>query len=302
MSLDNESPIPVPSSQARKSSDLLPRFYRTDANKKFLGATLDQLISPGQVKKISGFIGRQNAQSVKAEDVFLKAAEKLRQDYQLEPAAVIEDRFGNVEFFKDYIDHINHIEVLNGITTNHSRLNQEEFYSWNPHIDWDKFVNFQQYYWLPYGPDPIEIVGQQLSIDSTYTVNLEDQGDVYAYLFSPDGLTRNPTLTLYRGQTYRFNIDSPEHPFSIKNKRVYNPPILKGSQLYQFTKYQENKIFQVGFITSEDNLDQLLFRAYRNGNLVSPDLYSVLDDSSLRQLVLNEQLNEDETFLLTSKI
>ena len=94
MSLDNESPIPVPSSQARKSSDLLPRFYRTDANKKFLGATLDQLISPGQVKKISGFIGRQNAQSVKAEDVFLKAAEKLRQDYQLEPAAVIEDRFG----------------------------------------------------------------------------------------------------------------------------------------------------------------------------------------------------------------
>lgn len=220
MSLDNESPIPVPSSQARKSSDLLPRFYRTDANKKFLGATLDQLISPGQVKKISGFIGRQNAQSVKAEDVFLKAADKLRQDYQLEPAAVIEDRFGNVEFFKDYIDHINHIKVLNGITTNHSRLNQEEFYSWNPHIDWDKFVNFQQYYWLPYGPDPIEIVGQQLSIDSTYTVNLEDQGDVYAYLFSPDGLTRNPTLTLYRGQTYRFDITSPENPFVIKNLRT----------------------------------------------------------------------------------
>lgn len=219
MSLDNESPIPISGSAARKSSDLLPRFYRTDANKKFLFSTLDQLIRPGTVKKVSGYIGRADAKSVKSDDIFINAANKIRQDYQLEPAAVIQDRFGNVDFFKDYIDHLGHVDVLNGNTLNHSRLNQQEFYSWNPHINWDKFVNFQQYYWLPYGPDPIDISGQQLDIDSTYTVVLEDQGDSYAYLFTPDGLTRNPTLTLYRGQTYRFDIISPEHPFSIKNLR-----------------------------------------------------------------------------------
>jgi hypothetical protein len=220
MSFDNESPLPINGNRKRKSSDLLPRFYRTQSNKKFLFSTLDQLIQPGTVKKLSGFVGRQNAESVNYDDVFIAAADKIRQDYQLEPAAVVQDRFGNVDFFKDYIDHINHIDVLNGLTNNHSRLNHQEFYSWNPHINWDKFVNFQQYYWLPYGPDPIDVQGQQLAIDSTYTVVLEDQGDSYAYLLTPDGLTRNPTLTLYRGQTYRFSINSSDHPFSIKNLRT----------------------------------------------------------------------------------
>jgi hypothetical protein len=99
-------------------------------------------------------------------------------------------------------------------------MNSQEMYSWNPHIDWDKFVNFQQYYWLPYGPAAIEVQGQQLAIESTYTVTVEDQGDNYVYIFSPDGLTRNPTLTLYRGQTYHFSITAPNNPFSIKTSRV----------------------------------------------------------------------------------
>jgi len=221
MSLDNEYPVPTDrTKEERKSYNLLPRFYRTDSNKKFLSATVDQLTSPGTIKKVSGNIGRTNAKSVKSSDTFIEAPYSDRQNYQLEPSLVIEDRFGNVNFFKDYIDHINHIKVLNGITDNHERLNKQEFYSWNPHIDWDKFVNFQQYYWLPYGPDPIQVIGQQLDIDSTYTVSLEDQGDVFAYLITPDGLTRNPSLTLYRGQTYRFDIDSPNHPFSLKTLRT----------------------------------------------------------------------------------
>ena len=223
MAVDKDPPVPVTNNNKRRTSDLLPRFYRTDANKKFLNSTLDQLTSPGTVKKISGYIGRQYAKSVKTEDIFLAATDKLRQDYQLEPALVYQDEFENVKFFKDYIDHINQISVLNGITTNHERINKQEFYSWNPNIDWDKFVNFQQYYWLPNGPDPITISGQQLAIDSTYTVQLEDQGDNYAYLFTPDGLTRNPTLILFRGQTYRFSITSPNNPFSIKNLRTEGP-------------------------------------------------------------------------------
>lgn len=219
MSLDNESPVPISNNEKRKSYNLLPRFYRSDANKKFLSSTIDQLIQPGTVKKVSGFVGRKDAKSVKNTDVFIDSSVAVRQDYQLEPSLVIEDRFGNVNFYKDYIDYINQISLLNGKVDNHERLNAQEFYSWNPHIDWDKFVNFQQYYWLPYGPDPISIAGQQLEIDSTFTVVLEDQGDVFAFLFTPDGLTRNPSITLFRGQTYRFDIDSVNHPFSIKTKR-----------------------------------------------------------------------------------
>ena len=220
METQNESGLPISNNEKRKTSDLLPRFFRTDANKKFLSATLDQLTQPGTVKKISGYIGQRNAKSSTADDVYIAATDADRQNYQLEPAAVIKDSLGNVNFFKDYIDHINHIETNGGIVNNHERLNREEFYSWNPHINWDKFVNFQQYYWLPYGPDPIEIQGQQQAIESSYTVTAVDEGDNYAYLFSPDGLTRNPILTLYRGQTYNFIIDTPGNPFTIKTQRT----------------------------------------------------------------------------------
>lgn len=216
----NEPKVPVSNVEKRTSSDLLPRFYRTKGNKKFLQATLDQLIQPGTVKKINGYIGRETAKAVKSSDIFLQAADTTRQNYQLEPAAVIQDYLGNTTFFKDYIDHINHIGVFDGVNTNHSRLNKQEFYSWNPHISWDKFVNYQQYYWLPFGPDPIEVLGNQLEIQSTYTVKGVDEEDNVAYLFTPNGLTRNPTLRLFRGQTYTFDIDAEGHPFSIKTQRT----------------------------------------------------------------------------------
>ena len=220
MATQNEPSLPLSNSDERKSSDLLPRFYRTDSNKKFFSATLDQLLQPGKAKKLTGFIGRKNAKAVKASDVFVEASDSVRQNYQLEPVAVIQDYLGNTNFYKDYIDHVNHIDTNGGNVLNHERMNRQEFYSWNPHINWDKFVNFQQYYWMPYGPGVINVAGQQQDIDSTYTVTVEDQGDNYVYLFSPDGLTRNPALTLFRGQTYNFDITAPNNPFTIKTSRV----------------------------------------------------------------------------------
>lgn len=216
----NDPRVPINNAEIRSSSDLVPRFFRTNANKKFLNATIDQLIQPGAVKKINGYIGRSNTKSAISTDIQVEAADKIRQDYQLEPAAVIKDYLGNTTFYKDYIDHINHIQVFGGNVEDHSRLNKQEFYSWNPHIDWDKFVNFQQYYWLPYGPDVIRVSGQQKEITSTYTVDLVDEEDNYAYLFTPNSLTRNPTLRLFRGQTYIFEVNASGHPFSIKRKRT----------------------------------------------------------------------------------
>lgn len=205
------------------SSSFLPRFYRSDANKKFLQATVDQLIQPGTVKKVNGYIGRQNAKATKGSDIFIEAANKARQDYQLEPGLILKDTLGNTTFFKDYQDYINQISVFGGNVKNHSRLNKQEMYSWNPNICWDKFVNFQNYYWLPYGPDIIRVSGQSEEIASTYEVVIESQGDNNAYIFSPKGetgLVRNPVIKLYRGQTYTFEINSPGNPFSIKTARV----------------------------------------------------------------------------------
>jgi hypothetical protein len=201
------------------AANFLPNFYKTDSNKKFLQATVDQIVQPGAVKKINGFIGRKTAKAAVGDDVYIEAPTDQRQDYQLEPSFTVKDALGNPTFFKDYQDYINQINVFGGNTTNHARLNAQEFYSWDPHIDWDKFVNFQSYYWLPYGPDTITIFGQQKAITSTYTVELQTEGSDYQYLFTPNGLTPNPVLTLYRGQTYVFDITSPGNPFSIKVNR-----------------------------------------------------------------------------------
>ena len=202
-----------------KVSSFLPRFYRSDANKKFTQATLDQLVQPGTVDKLNGFVGRQNAKASTGKDIFVKEISDQRQNYQLEPGMVIRDNLDNVTFFKDYIDYINQLDVFSGNVKNHSRLNKQEFYSWDPHLEWDKFVNFQNYYWLPYGPDVIAIAGQQQKIESTYTVTVEPEGNSFEYVFTPNGLTRNPTIKLFKGQTYKFEINSPGNPFSIKTVR-----------------------------------------------------------------------------------
>ena len=201
------------------STNFLPRIYRSNTNKKFLQATLDQLIQPGSVQKINGFIGRQNSKASTSNDVFINSATNTRQNYQLEPSLVIKDSLDNVTFFKDYQDYINQLDVLGGIVNNHARLNEQEFYSWNPYICWDKFINFQKYYWVPNGPMAIPIDSQPLKSTSTYTVVLGEQSTTRSYIFSPDSEhvnELNPTITLYRGHVYYFEINSPGNPFGIR--------------------------------------------------------------------------------------
>ena len=208
-----------PSGSKGLSVNLIPNFFKTDANKRFLQATVDQLVAPGTVKKVNGFVGRPYSKSTTGTDLFVEAPTLNRQNYQLEPSLTVQDTLGNNTFFKDYIDYINQLGVFGADVSNHTRLNKQEFYSWNPHIDWDKFVNFQNYYWLSYGPDTIQIFGQQLTAQSTYKIALEYQGQNNQYVFTPDGLTPNPVIKLYRGQTYTFIVSSPSNPISIKTAR-----------------------------------------------------------------------------------
>jgi hypothetical protein len=219
----NESALPVPGQNNKiTASDFLPKFFRTQANKKFLQGTLDQLIQPGVAEKINGYYGRTTAKAYKSTDNYVDDVTTDRTNYQLEPATVIKDTYDNVTFYKDYNDYIGQLDVFGANINNHSRLNSQETYAWNPNIDWDKFVNFREYYWMPNGPISIPVRGQSRDIVSTYTVTTEDQGDNIAYVFN-DGLTRNPKLKLYRGQTYRFEINAPGHPMAIAISRTFTP-------------------------------------------------------------------------------
>jgi hypothetical protein len=290
----NEYGLPLGKDDKRRSDKLLPRYFRTEPNKKFLQATIDQLTQSGTVRRLNGFIGRQNSKAVTSNDVFLEEPTVDRQNYQLEPALVSKDELGNINYFKDYIDYINTVNVLGGDIANHQRLNSQEMYSWDPHINWDKFVNFQQYYWMPYGPPTIKIFGQSQDIVSTYTVRLSNEGDNQAYLFTPDGLTRTPAIRLYRGQTYRFDIDTPDEPFSIKTQRQSGP-------LFRYTNNVSAFAVEQGvieFTVPEDAPDVLYYVSENNAD--NGGLWQIFDIDENSFIDVEKEIIGKKTYRLAS--
>ena len=138
------------------SINFLPEYLRTDKNSKFLSATLDQWIRPAQLERISGFIGSKNTPNyVSTSDVYIPESLPLRRDYQLTPALVVNDAVYEIQDVIALDDLIDEIAVKGGKTENLDRLLRSEFYSYNPWIDWDKLINYQEYYWLVEGPDEI---------------------------------------------------------------------------------------------------------------------------------------------------
>jgi hypothetical protein len=217
----NELPLPQgPENQIKRQTFRhLPNFFRTDSNKKFLGGTVDVITQPGTLTRLSSYIGRRDIPNYSFDDVYIQETSTPRQYYQLEPAFVNEDPVtGKNRWYGDYIDYINSLKYFGADVVNHSKLNKQESYTWNPHIDWDKFTNYPEYYWIASGPDPVTIYGQMENIVSEFTVTSIDQIDNRGYIFTPDGLTVNPRLTLYRGVTYKFNINTPHMKFAIKTE------------------------------------------------------------------------------------
>ena len=128
---------------ATSTLKFLPAIFQTDTNKKFLGATLDQLTSDADLQRINGYIGRKFAPTYKTSDNYITEPTARRQNYQLEPTVVVQDKQTNsVDLFSTYIDLIQQIDVLGGNTSNHSRLFSSESYTFDGLFDFDKFGNY----------------------------------------------------------------------------------------------------------------------------------------------------------------
>lgn len=199
-----------------KSLQFLPEIFRTDTNRKFLNATVDQLISEPSLKKLNGYIGRKLSPAYKVGDSYIEEPAADRQNYQLEPSIVIKDPISDkITFATTYSDIINRIGYYGGITNNHSRLFDSEFYSYDPKIDLDKFINFNQYYWLENGPNSVTVTSSGVPLEFTFVIDYDEISQTYR--FSGQGIINNPTITLARGGTYDFVINSPGNPFWIQS-------------------------------------------------------------------------------------
>jgi hypothetical protein len=201
---------------AIKSLDLLPEIFRTDTNRKFLSATIDQLISESNTIKVESYIGRRDAPTFNSSDTYVSEPTLLRQNYQLEPTAVVKDSTGQVDFFSSYQDLLQQINYLGGTSADHSRLFSNESYNFDGVIDFDKFVNFNQYLWLPNGPPEVEVGADALADISEFTVARDLTTE--SYNFTGFGTDQNPILTLIKGNTYRFRVNQPGQPFWIQTQ------------------------------------------------------------------------------------
>ncbi len=222
-----QSQVPV-----RKSVELLPEIFKTSANDKFMSAIVDPLVQPGVLEKTVGFIGRRFGKTYNGSDIYIDSNETLRSRYQLEPGVIFKKNNQISEFY-DYLDFKNQLVFFGNTEDRDDKITEQVHYSWNPPIAWDKFVNYREYYWEPLGPPPVTVAGQSVGITSTYSVAL---GFGSSFIFTPDGLTNNPTITLYRGQTYKFKVNAPGEGFVIRTN--YDTASLLFNPNFPYTQNQ----------------------------------------------------------------
>ena len=251
--LTNNEVVKQGDNEYRRSVQHLPAFYRTDSNQRFLASTLDPLVQKGSLERLDGFIGRQDAYTRSVTDRYLMATSRDRMAYQLEPAVTYTDKDttsinpeDQVKFTGTYDDYINQIKYLGGNVNNHDRLNKETVYSWNPAIDYDKLVNYREYYWIPEGPGSVEIDSIGPSAVIEYEVENVAKG---AYNFTHRPNENNPILKLYRGNTYKFTVKSKGHPFYIMTEPYKSQVAEDGSTSTLFSTGVTNNGTDNGTVT-----------------------------------------------------
>jgi len=195
-----------------RTVDFLPEIFQTPVNRQFLSATLDQLTQEPKFKKTQGFIGRRVGPGVNPNDRYVVELDKTRADYQLEPGVVSLDNDRNlIQDVITYPGMLDALKLQGANTQQQSRLWNSEYYCWDPFINFDKFINFSQYYWLPDGPQAVDISSTSIPLTDSFQVTRTGQG----YEFS--GLAGNrPTIYLLRGGNYTFEVDQFPNNFWIQ--------------------------------------------------------------------------------------
>ena len=107
----------------RKTVDLLPEVFKSPANDKFLSATLDALVQPGSLERLTGYIGRTYGKTYNTNDVYLDVEKSLRYAYQLEPGVAVTENNRTSKFY-DYIDFKNQQKFFGDLYEIRSAPNQ----------------------------------------------------------------------------------------------------------------------------------------------------------------------------------
>ena len=212
-----------------RTVDFLPEIFQTQTNRQFLGATLDQLVQEPKFKKTQGYVGRRVGPGVNADDRYVVEPTQSREDYQLEPAVVaLKPETTTIEDLITYPGIIDALKLQGADTSDADRLFTSKYYTWDPFFDFDKFVNFSQYYWLPLGPDDVDVSATTVPLTDDFVVTRANG----VYTFS--GVQgENPPITLVRGGNYTFQV-------AQNNKETVNYRVTNTNTSAYVLDYQPN--------------------------------------------------------------
>lgn len=191
----------------RRIIELLPTALQSETLTKFFAATVDHLLQPESVEFQSGYVGSKPSYYNSATDYYVSEPTKARRDYQLPITATSVDlASGLINNIMFYDDIVGLLKFHGANTNNHSRLFDEEYYSWAPPIDLDKLINYTKYLWVPDGPSVITL------LDVTDAVNdiIGKTGYVYSgsYRLESNGkIVTGKSLTFTTGLAIRLTKD-----------------------------------------------------------------------------------------------
>jgi len=150
----------------KKTTNLLPRKFRTSANTKFLNSVVEPLISEPELRRIDGYVGQHLTRSYRVGDGYIQEDSATRQHYQFEPTLIVKDvATDKTKLTVGYTELIDKLRYLGSTVTNESLLFEQPYYNYHGNFDIDKFVNYAQYYWVSGRLPPV-------IIEDTNTINI----------------------------------------------------------------------------------------------------------------------------------
>lgn len=176
-----------------KSSTFLPGVFQSGLNSRWLDATLDLMISKGDLENIDAFVGSKTGKNINGiEELYVNNS-----NYRdLQPAIVSREN-------QKVAEHINwdQIQDLVDIEFNNYDYNSAytaRAYTFSPPINLDKFVNYNRYQWCPDLPAVTLHLSQGNNVDPRQEFNGKVTGKI-----QHDG----GELQLWNGMKLKFSGD-----------------------------------------------------------------------------------------------
>ena len=142
------------------TSSLLPGVHRTTRNNKYIDALLGELTSKGTLESFDGYIGSANGKLRRRSDIY------LRNNNRYAVGISSNDIVG------DTVDIREELTVRENIPLKDAKQLTGKSYGFAPSIDPDKFINFQNYYWLPFDLPTIALEAGLDENNEPVTVNI----------------------------------------------------------------------------------------------------------------------------------